>query len=143
MSVVSTTRSGSQGTRPLGRLFWKEYRQQRSLWLVILAMGLVLQLAFRVLMSRVASSVSSNELIGVVWGVSLFMPLFFLVGSSAMLFALEREERTSDWLVGMATPPGWTLLAKYGFAIVATTGPVRRDVAVGTGPDDRPSAPFG
>ena len=115
MTAVPASASPSVfDVRPLGRMLWKEYRQQRALWLVILAMGLMIQLAFRVLQSRVASSASSassNELIGVVWGVSLFMPLFFLVGSSAMLFALEREERTSDWLVGLATPPGWTLLA--------------------------------
>ncbi len=106
----------SLDARPLGRLFWKEYRQQRSLWLVTLAMGMVVQLAFRVLLG---SSLFERELMQLVWGVPLFMCVFYLIGSSAMLFALEREERTSDWLVSLATPPGWTLLAKYGFALVS------------------------
>ena len=100
--------------RPLGRLYWKEYRQQRSLWLVTLTMGMVVQLVLRLVLP------SGREVVEVVFGVPLFLSVFYLIGSSAMLFALEREERTSDWLVSLATPPGWTLLAKYGFVFVST-----------------------
>ena len=104
----------SLDARPLGRLFWKEYRQQRTLWLTMLAVGMVVQLVLRLVLP------SGREVVEVVFGVSLFLSVFYLIGSSAMLFALEREERTSDWLVSLAAPPGWTLLAKYGFAIVST-----------------------
>ncbi|MEK6260474.1 MAG: hypothetical protein AABP62_17790 [Planctomycetota bacterium] len=104
----------SLDTRPLGRLFWKEYRQQRTLWLTLLALGLVGQLVLRLVLPF------EREAVGVLFGVPLSMSVFYLIGSSAMLFALEREERTSDWLCSLAAPPGWTLLAKYGFVSVST-----------------------
>ena len=99
---------------PLSRMFWKEYRQQRTLWLAVLAAGLAVQLVLRVLVGV------DPKVLEVVWGAPLVMAMFYLPGSAAMLFALEREERTSDWLLSLAAPPGWTLLAKYSFAIIST-----------------------
>lgn len=99
---------------PLSRLLWKEYRQQRMLWLAVLAAGMVVQLVLRVLLP------ADSELVKVLWAAPLVIALFYLPGSAAMLFALEREERTSDWLLSLAPPSWWTLLAKYGYVAVST-----------------------
>ena len=119
MTAVPASMS-SFDSRPLGRLFWKEYRQQRPLWIAVLVFGMALQLIVRVVMGALGRDMPAHELIEVVWSIPLCLSVFYMIGSSAMLFALEREERTSDWLVGLAAPPSWTLLAKYGFAIVST-----------------------
>jgi hypothetical protein len=101
-------------TRPLGRVFWKEYRAQRGLWLAVLFLGMVLQLVMRMTVEI------DVQLVVMLWLVPLYMPAFFLIGSSAMLFALEREERTSDWLLNLSAPPMPILVAKITFAIVSS-----------------------
>ena len=112
--ATATSASAQFDLRPFGRMFWKEYRQQRALWLAILALGLIGQLVLRLVLPL------GREVVEVLFSVPLSMPVFYLIGSSAMLFALEREERTSDWLVSLAAPPKWTLLAKCGFTFVST-----------------------
>ncbi len=113
-TVPATAAQSSIDFRPFGRMFWKEYRQQRALWLAILTLGLIGQLVLRWVLPI------GREAVEVLFSVPLSMPVFYLIGSSAMLFALEREERTSDWLVSLAAPPKWTLLAKCGFTFVST-----------------------
>ena len=99
---------------PLSRMLWKEYRQQRTLWLAILLLGLVLQVVLRIALAP------TDEVALVVLGVAVYLVPFYLIGCSAILFAGEREERTSDWLVSLAAPPQWTLVAKLGFAVVSS-----------------------
>jgi hypothetical protein len=101
-------------TRPLGRMFWKEYRQQRALWIAVLFGGFALQFAMRLMVK------SDFGLFDGLWQVPLFLSAFYLIGSSAMLFALEREERTCDWLLNLSAPPIPILVAKFTFTIVSS-----------------------
>lgn len=106
--------NSSHAVAPLGRLLWKEYRTQRSLWLVMLALGVVPQILMRFSIGEPAVRVV------LVWVLVGVLPFLFVIGSTAILFAGEREERTVDWLVNLAAPPHWTLLAKWLFVFVAT-----------------------
>ncbi len=107
---------------PLSRMLWKEYRQQRTLWVAMLVVGMTLQLVARIVAAVFAPDVMARDALLVLWGIPFYPTAFFLIGSTAMLFALEREERTSDWLLNLSAPPWPTLLAKYGFTVTATTG---------------------
>ena len=113
-TAPATASQSSFDFRPFGRMFWKEYRQQWMLWVVMLVLGLALQLAIRLTLTR------DPGLVETLFGAAMFLPVLFIIGSSAMLFALEREERTSDWLATLAAPPQWTLLAKFGFLAAGT-----------------------
>lgn len=106
--------NASHAVAPLGRLFWKEYRLQRSLWLAMLVLGLLPQILLRLTIGEVAPRA------GLIWGMAGVLPFLFVIGSTAILFAGEREERTVDWLMNLAAPPQWTLLAKWAFLLVAT-----------------------
>ncbi|MBS0206656.1 MAG: hypothetical protein JSS49_27585 [Planctomycetes bacterium] len=99
---------------PISRLVWKEFRVQRSLWIAIFLLGLLPQVICRVLAS------DPRFLGAIIWSMAGMMPLFFIIGSTAILFAGEREERTSDWLQNLAVPPLRTLIAKWGFVVLAT-----------------------
>src|SRR5882757_7925359 len=97
----------SDAVAPLSRLLWKEYRAQRSLWLAMLVLGVVPQILLRLTIGEAAPRV------GLVWITVGVLPFLFVIGSTAILFAGEREERTVDWLLNLAAPPQWTLLAKW------------------------------
>ncbi len=106
--------AASQALFPIRRLMWKEYRVQKSLWLTLLISGAVPQLLLRLI-------ATNRELrMAGVWAIAVIAPLMFMVGSTAVLFAGEREERTCDWLLNMAVPARWTLLSKWGFLLTAT-----------------------
>ncbi|MDB5343326.1 MAG: family transporter protein [Schlesneria sp.] len=104
----------SDAVAPLSRLLWKEYRAQRSLWLAMLVLGVVPQILLRLTIGEAAPRV------GLVWITVGVLPFLFVIGSTAILFAGEREERTVDWLLNLAAPPQWTLLAKWAFLLLAT-----------------------
>ncbi|MFO1042428.1 MAG: hypothetical protein U0941_11620 [Planctomycetaceae bacterium] len=99
---------------PVGRLMWKEYRIQRSLWLAMLIFGVVPQILLRILVTNAENRVAS------VWAAVIMIPFFFVIASTAILFAGEREERTSDWLLNLSVRPIWTLITKWGFSLLAT-----------------------
>ncbi|MEI8381621.1 MAG: hypothetical protein WCJ09_15945 [Planctomycetota bacterium] len=99
---------------PVGRLMWKEYRIQRSLWLAMLIFGVVPQILLRILVTNAENRVAS------VWAAVVMIPFFFVIASTAILFAGEREERTSDWLLNLSVRPIWTLVTKWGFSLLAT-----------------------
>ena len=120
-TAPATAAQSSFDVRPLGRLFWKEYRQQRTLWVAMLVVGMTLQLIVRIVAAVFASDVMARDALLVLWAIPFYPTAFFLIGSTAMLFALEREERTSDWLLNLSAPPWATLLAKYGFTVTSTT----------------------
>jgi hypothetical protein len=106
--------NASHAVAPLSRLLWKEYRAQRSLWLAMLVLGIIPQMILRFTIGEVGPRV------GLVWVMAGLLPFLFVIGSTAILFAGEREERTVDWLLNLAAPPQWTLLAKWSFLVVAT-----------------------
>ena len=120
MTAVPSSASPSVfDVRPLGRMLWKEYRQQRTLWLGVLVFGVLLQVIARIAASVFQFNSDGRDAMIAVWAIPLYLVGFFLIGSTAMLFALEREERTSDWLLNLSAPPLPILVAKYGFALVA------------------------
>ena len=117
-TIPATVSRSSFDFRPFGRMFWKEYRQQRTLWVGVLVSGVCLQLIARIAISvLLVPEFQPHQAIFVLYLIPLYLPPFFLAASTAMLFALEREERTSDWLLNLSAPPWPTLLAKSGGAI--------------------------
>lgn len=97
----------------LWRLVWKDYRVLRGYWLALAVFGAVVQL--------LAWQLSADpDAAG--WQVSMavVVPGLFAVGGGATLFALEREERTDDFLRSLPVGP-WTLFAaKLTLGVVAT-----------------------
>jgi len=105
--------SSSQSFAPVSRLLWKEYRVQRAFWLAMLLFGIVPQLLIRAI---IPNDRGAPEL---VWSMAACASLLFVIGSTAILFAGEREERTNDWLRHLAVSPLWVLLAKWGLVLIA------------------------
>jgi hypothetical protein len=105
--------TSSQSFAPMSRLLWKEYRAQRALWLAMLGLGLAPQILLRMLISHPTDAVIA------VWSMVMTVPLLFTIGSTAILFAGEREEKTSDWLLHLAAPPVWILMAKWSLVLIA------------------------
>lgn len=106
--------SSSQSFAPMSRLLWKEYRAQRAFWGAMFLFGIAPQLLFRIFLGN------SPDGIAAIWSMVGIAPCLFAIGSVAILFAGEREERTSDWLVQLSVPPLWMLLAKWGFVLIAS-----------------------
>ncbi len=100
---------------PFGRIFWKEYRVHRSLWISCGVIGCLLQLMFWWLLVRSPHPETEPSQI-----LAAIIPTMYAVGCGALLFAGEREERTSDWLLNLSVPPGPLLMAKFAFAISST-----------------------
>lgn len=99
---------------PVSRILWKEYRAQRGLWVALCVMGLLPQVMGRILATDIDVRTS------IIWSMVSMIPIFFAIGSTAILFAGEREERTSDWLQNLAVPPLRTLMAKWTFVLLAS-----------------------
>lgn len=97
----------------LWRLVWKDYRVLRGYWLALALFGALVQvLAWQLSLDSTAAA----------WQVSMavVLPGFFAVGGGATLFALEREERTDEFLRSLPVGP-WTLFAaKLTLGVVAT-----------------------
>lgn len=96
------------------RILWKEYRFQRTLWLSCLVIGLL----FEVVLASTTSDLSRRA--GNLLQLSQIFAIMYAVGCGAVLFASEREERTSDWLLCLSASPGPTLSAKLLFAVAST-----------------------
>lgn len=105
--------------QPFTRILWKEHRVQRPLWLTCLAIGVMLQV-FVVVGSHINSTTRETDYrnLGMpLQAIATMMSIMYAVGCAAILFAGEREERTSDWLLRLSVPPGWTLAAKLVWAV--------------------------
>lgn len=105
--------SSSQSFAPVSRLLWKEYRVQRAFWLAMLLFGVVPQFLIRIFLSTDQGAAE------MVWSMAAAASLLFVIGSTAILFAGEREERTHDWLRHLAVAPLWILVAKWGLVLIA------------------------
>ena len=98
----------------LWRIFWKEYRAQRSFWLVIAGFGIALMLLCAAWLD--ASDIRTNG----PWAIALAMPMFYALGCGAVLFASEEEEGTTELLRIMAARTSRLYVAKVGFSLVST-----------------------
>jgi len=99
---------------PFGRILWKEYRVHRALWLFCLLIGILSQLAVPLL------GLNLDLRKTVLYSYCLIFTFLYAIGCGALLFAIEREERTCDWLLSLSAPPGPTLIAKILFAVFST-----------------------
>ncbi len=98
----------------LWRLVWKEYRAQRSFWLVIAGSGIALMFAFMALLDPEFGRWNAP------WAIALALPAAYALGSGAVLFASEQEEGTADFLQILAARTTRLFLAKVGFTLVST-----------------------
>jgi ABC-type transport system involved in multi-copper enzyme maturation permease subunit len=84
---------------PVRRFVWKEYRTLRGLWLAVLMLGMLVDWLSGVLLAPPVD-----------WGtlrlcVALAAATLYAAGAAAILFSLEHEEQTYDFLRGL--PATW------------------------------------
>lgn len=98
----------------LWRIVWKEYRVQRSFWLVIAcsAIGLMLLVTWIVEPGQARRAAP--------WLIALGLPIFFALGSACVAFAAETEEDTVDLLRILAAQVNRVYLGKVSFSAAAT-----------------------
>jgi hypothetical protein len=86
-------------TLPAGRIGWKEYRTLRGLWLSVAALAIVVQ-AISALCALPGTDVPAW-----LFGTALAASALYAVGAAAILFAVEYEDETYSFLVGL--PVTW------------------------------------
>jgi len=102
----------------LWRLIWKEYREQRRLWLALLALAAVVEAGLFWYVSgnpALASATRARVLLALAW----IAPVFFALGAGAISYAAEREAGTDELLRALATPWARWLAAKLSVALAA------------------------
>ena len=92
------------------RVLWKEYRTQRVLWLAVFAIAIALQGFF--VLATPAEGARTGP-----FAAAVVLTVLYALASGAMLFALEREERTRELLHHFAAPAGRVLAGKFCFAL--------------------------
>ena len=103
------------------RLLWKEYRQQRNLWIALLFGATLLQLIFWHFIETPRTEKDLINLMPLYVGTAAMMTGFFAVCSAAISFAIEREEGAHLRLVSLSCPPVLTLSIKFLVGIPGTT----------------------
>jgi hypothetical protein len=98
----------------LWRIFWKEYRAQRSFWVVIAGFGIGLMLLLAVLLD------ASPGRFVIPWVIALGLPTLYALGCGAILFASEQEEGTAEFLRIMAVRTSCLFAAKIAFSVIST-----------------------
>jgi hypothetical protein len=110
----------------VGRLIWKEYRVQRSVWLSLLAGTSLLQ-------GVVAFSVGPDSLGQAVFALAFVLSACYAAACAGILFAGEREEETDLCLRQLPLPPGRLVTAKLLFAVVTVAAFVAASLLSGRG----------
>lgn len=100
------------------RLLWKEYRQQRNLWLALLFGATLLQLIFWLFIEEPKKGMWDHSLLPLHVGTAAMMTGMFAVCSAAISFAIEREEGTHLRLVSLSCPPGLALGIKFAVGLL-------------------------
>jgi len=80
------------------QIYWKEYRTQRSIWLGITLMVVVLQAIVYAMMPQ-----NANNPLETLMGIGAILTTFYALASAGVLFAGEREEETDGWLMILPT----------------------------------------
>lgn len=92
----------------LWKMVWKEYRQQRGLWLVLAACALALQVVI-VCAEMLDNRSAAPE---VLFAIGLMFSCWFALGSGATLFAGEHDAGTYDTLRAFPVPARHVLTGK-------------------------------
>jgi ABC-type transport system involved in multi-copper enzyme maturation permease subunit len=79
-------------------IFWKEYRTQRSIWLGITLIIVVLQSLVYAMMPQ-----NANDPLETLMSIGAILTTFYALASAGVLFAGEREEETDCWLMILPT----------------------------------------
>ncbi len=101
------------------RLLWKEYRQQRNLWIALLFGATLLQLIFWFFLEEPRTA-NETHLLPIHLSMTVMMTFLFPVCSAAISFAIEREEGTHLRLVSLSCPPGLMLGIKFAVGLLGT-----------------------
>jgi hypothetical protein len=94
------------------RFAWKEYRTLRGLWLAVAALTIGEQWLSRLL------SMAGPDLPAWLFASALFASVLYSVGAASILFSVEHEDQTYDFLTGL--PTTW-LPVFTGKLLIATT----------------------
>src|SRR4051812_14390863 len=94
---------------PFGRILWKEYRSQRMLWVCCFLFGFL----FQALYAYWTFDVHSRQ--QHLFNMAIVASVMYAVGCGAVLFASEREDRTSSWLLSLSIAPTPVMAAKFAF----------------------------
>ena len=98
----------------LHRLVWKELRTLRALWLSLLGMALILQLAIAWIVGHFWAPYQ------VLFFVALWFPVLYSLACASLAFAGEREEGTDQLLSRLAVPPLALLSVKLVLNVLGT-----------------------
>jgi ABC-type transport system involved in multi-copper enzyme maturation permease subunit len=98
----------------LWRILWKEYRAQRSFWLVIAGFGIGLMLLLMLLLDAFSGRFTAP------WLIAVGLPALYALGCGAVLFASEQEEGTTEFLRIMAARTSRLFAAKVAFSFFST-----------------------
>jgi hypothetical protein len=79
------------------RFAWKEYRTLRGLWLAVLVLGVLVQLVLMLLAAPGADVPAIT--FAAAWGAAVL----YAIGAAAILFSVEHEDGTYDFLAGLPT----------------------------------------
>lgn len=96
-------------------LFWKEYRTQRTLWLLVISLYLVGMALIQSLRPD-NMNISSSEL----FTGGILTVLFYLLASTSILYASEKEQETDRWLRVLPTNPWVVLGLKVGWVLLSS-----------------------
>ena len=98
--------------RVVGRLVWKEYRVQRSFWLAMFALSVLLQLIIFMLTR------DPEPQAGPLFAMAFAMPIFYALGCGGVMFAAEKEDNTWELLQRLPVPPSLLLLSKLVTGVI-------------------------
>jgi len=102
-------------TMVMSRMVWKEFHALKMVW-ILCVLGVLVLNGF---LTVSAAAYHQTGYSGVFWALALVVPAAFVVASTAVTFAGEREERTADWLVALAPPFASLYLTKQLFILVS------------------------
>lgn len=101
------------------RLMWKEYRSQRSLWLGIAGLAVLLQ-AIIFLVWR--DQPGRFGLVPALYNASFLLSSLYALTSCAVLFAAEKEDGTYDLLRSLPVTPQRLFAGKMAFCLITSLG---------------------
>jgi hypothetical protein len=99
----------------MGRMLWKEFCALRMVWIAC-SMGV---LFLNAVITVSAAAYNWQYYSGVFWALAMVVPAAYVVACTAMTFAGEREDRTSDWLVALAPPFASLYVSKQAFILLS------------------------